>query len=81
MICVNSILPMTEASIKEKAGREKQPQYNEAIQKMCEDEGDLYIDSCFIVEADSSLYEQDGIHMKKAYYEQWLSYIVEKAGL
>ena len=81
MICVNSILPMTEASIKEKAGREKQPQYNEAIQKMCEDEGYLYIDSCFIVEADSSLYEQDGIHMKKAYYEQWLSYIVEKAGL
>ena len=48
---------------------------------MCEDEGYLYIDSCFIVEADSSLYEQDGIHMKKAYYEQWLSYIVEKAGL
>ena len=81
VISMNSILPMTEASIKEKAGREKQPQYNEAIQKMCEDEGYLYIDSCFIVEADSSLYEQDGIHMKKAYYEQWLSYIVEKAGL
>lgn len=81
MICVNSILPMTEEKVKEKAGREKQPEYNEAIEKMCDENGYLYIDSCFIVEADSSLYEQDGIHMKKQYYEQWLSYIVEKAGL
>lgn len=81
MICVNSILPMTEEKVKEKAGREKRPQYNEAIEKMCDDEGYLYIDSSFIVEADSGLYEQDGIHMKKEYYEQWLSYIVEKAGL
>ena len=48
---------------------------------MKQSNGYLYIDSCFIVEADSSLYEQDGIHMKKQYYEQWLSYIVEKAGL
>lgn len=81
MICVNSILPMTEEKVKEKAGREKRPQYNEAIQKMCDEKGYLYIDSSFIVEANSDLYEQDGIHMKKAYYDQWLSYIVEKAGL
>lgn len=38
MICVNSILPMTEEKVKEKAGREKRPQYNEAIEKMCDDE-------------------------------------------
>lgn len=81
MICVNSILPMTEEKVKEKAGREKRPEYNEAIQKMCDKEEYLYIDSSFIVEANSDLFEQDGIHMKKEYYEQWLSYIVEKAGL
>lgn len=81
MICVNSILPMTEEKVKEKAGREKRPEYNEAIQEMCDKEEYLYIDSSFIVEANSDLYEQDGIHMKKEYYEQWLSYIVEKAGL
>lgn len=81
MICVNSILPMTEEKVKEKAGREKRPEYNEAIREMCDKEEYLYIDSSFIVEANSDLYEQDGIHMKKEYYEQWLSYIVEKAGL
>lgn len=81
MICVNSILPMTEEKVKEKAGREKRPEYNKAIQKMCDKEEYLYIDSSFIVEANSDLFEQDGIHMKKEYYEQWLSYIVEKAGL
>ena len=57
---------MTEEKVKEKAGREKQPEYNEAIEKMCDENGYLYIDSCFIVEADSSLYEQDGIHMKNS---------------
>lgn len=81
MICVNSILPMTEEKVKEKAGREKRPQFNEAIKEMCDKEEYLYIDSSFIVEANPDLFEQDGIHMKKDYYEQWLSYIVEKAGL
>ena len=41
----------------------------------------MYIDSSFIIEKNPDLYEPDGIHVTKEYYEQWLSYLVEKAGL
>lgn len=80
-IYVNSILPMTEAKMQEEPGRQKINEYNQEIQKMCEEEGYQYIDSTFIVTKNPGLFEQDGIHMKKEYYTQWLSYIVEKAGL
>lgn len=80
-IYVNSILPMTEEKMKEEPGRQKIDEYNEAIKKMCDEDGYLYIDSTFIVKKNSALFEADGIHMKKEYYTQWLSYLVEKAGL
>ena len=80
-IYVNSILPMTEEKQNENEGRKKQPEYNKAIEKMCDEEGYMYIDSSFIIEKNPDLYEPDGIHVTKEYYEQWLSYLVEKAGL
>lgn len=80
-IYVNSILPMTEEKTQEEEGRKKRPEYNAAIENMCDEEGYMYIDSCFIVEQNPELFEPDGIHMVKEYYTQWLSYLVEKAGL
>lgn len=41
-------------------------EYNQEIQKMCEEEGYQYIDSTFIVTKNPGLFEQDGIHMKKS---------------
>lgn len=80
-IYVNCILPMTEKNMQKSEGRQMLDEYNAAIKAMCEEEEWTYIDSAFLLEENSDFYEPDGVHVVKGYYRQWLSYVIEKAGL
>ena len=76
LVYVNSIIPVTssgldnfEPEISERI--EEIPDWNTAIRQHCEDNDIPYIDITEDVEAHEDLYDADGIHMQKAFYEYW----------
>ena len=76
VVYVNSIIPVTSSGLDnfdpEISERiEDIPDWNDAIRQHCEDNDIPYIDITEDVEAHSDLYDVDGIHMQKAFYEYW----------
>ena len=76
VVYVNSIIPVTssgldnfEPEISERI--EEIPDWNTSIRQHCEDNDIPYIDITEDVEAHEDLYDADGIHMQKAFYEYW----------
>lgn len=80
-IYINGILPLTQAAIDAIPALGNYPQYNEALQEMCQELGCTYIDNSFIVADDASMYEPDGEHVIRDYYPKWLTYMAKTAGL
>lgn len=80
-IYINGILPLTQAAIDAIPALGNYPQYNEALQEMCQELDCTYIDNSFIVADDASMYEPDGEHVIRDYYPKWLTYMAETAGL
>ena len=70
-IYVNSIIPATDPAFDRSEKWRDIPDWNDAIRQHCEDSGIPYIDITEDVEAHSDLYDVDGIHMQKAFYEYW----------
>ena len=70
-IYVNSIIPATDPAFDRSEKWRDIPDWNDAIRQHCEDNGSPYIDITEDVEAHSDLYDVDGIHMQKAFYEYW----------
>lgn len=76
VVYVNSIIPVTSSGLDnfdpEISERiEEIPDWNAAIRQHCEENDIPYIDITEDVEAHSDLYDVDGIHMQKAFYEYW----------
>lgn len=80
-IFVNSIQPATAAVITKRQDFSRVPQYNEALEKMCEELSIIYIDNQYILEQHPQFYAQDGIHVTSTYYPIWLQNMAEKAGI
>lgn len=80
-IYVNGILPVQQSTIDENPVYEKINEYNEKIQKMCDELNITFIDNSILIKDIKDIYQADGIHMKPVYYPMWLEHMAEKAGL
>ena len=70
-IYVNSIIPATDPGFSRSDKWREIPDWNDSIRQHCEENDIPYIDITKDVEAHSDLYDVDGIHMQKAFYEYW----------
>ena len=70
-IYVNSIIPATDPAFDRSEKWRDIPDWNDAIRQHCEEASIPYIDITDAVEEHSDLYDVDGIHMQKAFYEYW----------
>lgn len=58
------------------------PLYNEALKKMCEETGVIFLDNSQVLPGDCSYYGSDGIHVQPAFYrEVWLPFVIYELGL
>lgn len=71
VIYVNSIIPATDPAFDRSEKWRDIPDWNDAIRRHCEESEIPYIDITEDVEAHDDLYDVDGIHMQKAFYEYW----------
>lgn len=70
-IYINSIIPAIDPAFERSEKWRDIPEWNDAIRQHCEDNNIPYIDITEDVEAHEDLYDVDGIHMQKAFYEYW----------
>ncbi len=70
-IYVNSILPATNTAIAKKPKLKDIPAFNEATKALCKEMGVPYVDNDEIAAQHPDLYEGDGIHFKKTFYDYW----------
>lgn len=80
-IYINGILPILQSTIDSIPALGYYPQYNEALQALCQEMGLTYIDSSFLLEGNENMYEPDGEHVVMGFYPKWLTYMAEMAGL
>lgn len=78
-IYVNSVLPVQQHVIDENAGYGAIPQYNEQLEKLCEEEEITFIDNGSLVKEE--YYSEDGIHVAPEYYTGWVDHMAEVAKL
>lgn len=71
-IYINSILPVRDFALYENAGFSEIADYNEALRAFCEKNGYGFIDNDQVAAEYADLYEDDGIHLMKDFYEYWL---------
>ena len=70
-IYVNSIIPAIDPAFELSEAWKAIPDWNQEIKKHCEEKGIAYIDITETVEEHKDLYDIDGIHMQKAFYDFW----------
>ncbi len=70
-IYINSIFPAQDPAFQKSSAWRNIPEYTEAVRKWCEEKGYIYIDNTEVFEAHKDLYDVDGIHFQKAFYEYW----------
>lgn len=70
-IYINSIIPAIDPAFERSEKWRDIPDWNDAIRKHCQENNIPYIDITEDVEAHEDLYDVDGIHMQKAFYEYW----------
>ena len=70
-IYVSSILPAKDPAFNKSEKWRNIPQYSEACKEMCEENGFVYIDNSEICEKYTDLWDIDGIHVQKPFYNYW----------
>lgn len=70
-VFVNSIIPAIDPAFERSELWRSIPDWNVAIKAHCEEKGIPYIDITPTVEEHQDLYDIDGIHMQRAFYEYW----------
>lgn len=70
-IYINSILPCQDFACQDTPIWSQIPEYNAAVKKMAEEKGYHYIDNTDVVAQHSELYDVDGIHLMKPFYDYW----------
>lgn len=78
-IYVNSIFPAQDPAFEQSTKWYKIPDYNEAIKAWCKEKGYHYIDNTAVFEAHSDLYDIDGIHFQKDFYQYWATNMLIEA--
>ncbi len=78
-IYVNSVLPVSQAVIDENELYGSIPDYNEELEKLCQEEEVTFIDNSSLVK--DEYYMEDGIHMTSEYYTEWVNHMAEAAEL
>lgn len=72
-IFVNSVLPVKNKVSIDKPIFTTIPKYNLAIEKMCTDLNINFINTTNLLSDNPSFYEEDGMHLKPIFYNQWLN--------
>ncbi|MDD3337967.1 MAG: GDSL-type esterase/lipase family protein [Lachnospiraceae bacterium] len=80
-IFVNSILPIQQFAIDAEPDLAAQPDFNKALQAMCETKGIHFIDNTTLIEGHDELYTFDGMHPEPEYYPMWLTHMANEAEL
>lgn len=80
-IYICSVPSVTSEAVQKTAAYAYLPAYNDALQKMCDEQNLAFLDASFILEQQPELYDQDGIHPKKAFYPKWLTFLADAAGV
>lgn len=80
-IYASAVLPMQQKAIQKEPKRKNVALYNEKLEELCGEMTVTFLNPGFILEQDPSLYEQDGIHARKAFYYKWLTYMADMAGV
>lgn len=80
-IYVNSILPIQQFAIDAEPYLAAQPDFNKALQAMCETKGIHFIDNTTLIEGHDELYTFDGMHPEPEYYPMWLTHMANEAEL
>lgn len=70
-VFVNSIIPAIDPAFELSEKWRSIPDWNAAIKSHCEETGIPYIDVTSTVEEHQDLYDPDGHHMMKEFYEYW----------
>lgn len=70
-IIINSIFPAQDPAFERASAWKKIPEYNEAVKAWCEEKQYAYVDNTDVYEAYKDLYDVDGIHFKKDFYQYW----------
>lgn len=70
-IYINSIFPAQDPAFEQSSKWREIPDYNAALQAWCQEKGYHYIDNTEVYESHSDLYDADGIHFQKEFYEYW----------
>ena len=76
-IYINSIFPAQDPAFDEEDSWRNIPEYNEAVKAWCEDKGYSYIDNTEVFEEHMDLYDIDGIHFRREFYEYWALNILD----
>ncbi len=70
-IYINSIFPALDPAFEQSSAWRNIPDYNAAVKAWCEEKGYSYIDNTPVFEEHQDLYDPDGIHFQKEFYEYW----------
>lgn len=80
-IYINSIFPAQDPAFEKSSKWRNIPDYNVAVKAWCEEKGYHYIDNTQVYEEHSDLYDPDGIHFKKEFYEFWATNMLTEVEL
>lgn len=75
-IVVSSILPARDPAFKQSAKWRNIPEWSEALEKACEENGILFANCDQLAEDYPNLWDPDGIHFREAFYTYWASSLV-----
>lgn len=78
-IFVNSIFPAQDPAFEKSSKWYEIPDYNDALKTWCAEKGYHYIDNTAVFEAHKDLYDIDGIHFQKAFYQYWATNMLIEA--
>lgn len=80
-IFINTIISPSEETLKERPELKDYKKFNKAIEEIAREESINLLETEKILDGDTSLYAEDGIHMKAEFYPLWLNSLILKAGL
>lgn len=77
-IYINSIIPPTEATLKENPNWAKVNTYNNQLKKMCKKNKWVYIDNSVVTEnGNPKYYQEDGVHFIEDVYSIWAQNMID----
>ena len=76
-IIVSSILPAKDPAFERSKAWYNIPDYSDACEQMCEDNGWFFANNDSLAEEHSDLYDIDGIHFQQAFYPYWATNLID----